>query len=133
MNRLGFFTELPLPLPDKNHLPLRKLCPNTLRAVTAMAHNREHPVLPVILQTPGDAQVHYALLMHYYRIRGYAPPLKKTKLTEEEKAEIVRLYMQGVSQKEIAERVGRSIGSVHTVIKLAGGHKPRKYKSRGGR
>jgi len=118
------------PLPKKDKVSLRRLCPVTLRIVTSMAHVGIHPVLPVILKVPGDAQVQYALLMHYYRIRGYTPPLKKTRLTEAEKQEIVRLHMQGIPQQKIAERVGRSIGSVHAVIIELAGHAPKRYRKR---
>ena len=111
--------ELPLPLPPKNKVPLRSLCPTTLRVVTYMAYNRVHPVLPVILQVPGDAQIHYGLLMHYYKVMLDYRPVNThyRRLTKDEESEIVRLHMQGVPLTDIAERLGRGVSTVHYAVR----------------
>jgi len=119
LSSLSKTDELPLPLPPKNKVPLRRLCPNTLRQVTYMAYNHVHPVLQTILEVPGDAQVHYGLLMHYYKITGYRPPssAKYRKLTEDEEQTIVQMHLQGASLTDIAEHLGRRVSTIHYAIR----------------
>lgn len=49
-------------------------------------------------------------------VRGRRVPT----LTDEQRAEIVRLYVAGATVREVANRVGRSYGTAHRVLQEQG-------------
>lgn len=58
-----------------------------------------------------------SLLEEHVDLLKSAPAPKRKWLTEEERAEIIRLHEQGMGPAEIGKRVGRPDGTVSTVIR----------------
>ena len=66
-------------------------------------------------------------VIQFLRSRGVA--VRRPRLTEEELAEIVALYQEGVRQIDIAEQLGRTKGAIWYALRRAGSFetRPRRY------
>jgi DNA-binding CsgD family transcriptional regulator len=92
---------------------LRNICPYELSTVTRMGKERSTMHLREIERVPG-ADVQYSLLIHYHRIAGTIPMVRRQAppITIEEEVEAFNLYQSGMSTPEIATKLGRAKSTV---------------------